>query len=114
MKFLMPTPHTIEVRDRTDGPVDVFGDAEVTWGPWRDLRVYYIAPVSSTEPKVVGTDRIVVDVEVGVPELPPTGLGQFRLADGRVFEVVGTPEDWNQGPFDFHPGFVINGRCVSG
>ena len=109
----LPTPWTIEVRDRVQGQTDAFGNEVVGWSAWRSLSVMGWAQVSSSGPKVVGDDRVVVDLEVYSPErIEPRS--EFRLPDGRTFYALGDPEDWNHGPFGFAPGFVVNGRHVVG
>ena len=108
-----PTPHTIEVRDRVDGALDAFGDEVVEWADWRPMGVMGWAPTTTTEPKTVGVDRVVVDLEVFSPATV-TARSQVRLPDGRIFDVVGEPEDWNRGPFGYAPGYVFNLRRVDG
>lgn len=113
MKFLCPAKEPIEIRRRLESTAsDVFGDVE-EFSAWEPALVYFWNQVSSSEPKLVGTDRVVVDLEVGAP-FGLSDQDEFRLPDGREFSVVGSSEDMNHGPFDFRPGFVINGRHVRG
>lgn len=78
-------------------------------------KVYGWSTPSTTEPKLAGHDRVVVDVELLVP--PGFGVGPHDLVDlpdvGQ-FEVIGEPEDFTKGPFGFQPGAVINLRKVDG
>ena len=77
------------------------------------VPVYGWSTPSTTEPKLSGHDRVVVDVELLAPNFTPAPQDLIDLPEGR-YEVVGVTQDYNHGPFDFAPGAVINLRKVDG
>jgi hypothetical protein len=113
-----PTPHTVGHHAYSAGgpdphrnppsytpPIDEPGEAVAVYG-WH-------VP-STTEPKIAGHDRVIVDVELLVPpEFIPGPHDRIDLPTGQ-FEVVGEVQDYNHGPFGWHPGSVINLRKVDG
>lgn len=111
--MMFPTPHVIEVRDRVQGQTDAFGNEVVGWSTWRSLSVMGWAQVISSEPKTVGTDRVVIDLEIYSPTTVAAS-SQLRFPDGKVGEVVGEPMDCNRGPWDYQPGYVLRCRYVNG
>lgn len=105
--------HRIEVREQFLGELDAFGNPVVSWTAWRELMVFGWIETDSTEPKTVGTDRVVIDLEIYSPTTV-TASSQLRLPDGKVGEVVGEPMDCNRGPWDYQPGYVLRCRHVNG
>lgn len=92
----------------SEGPRDAHGGTSDIWADPVPRMVFGWAPVRSDEPKTVGLNRVVVDVELFSPW--PAAPKDRITIDSRVFEVEGESEDWNHGPFGFAPGFVINLR----
>lgn len=74
------------------------------------------AQPSSTEPKIAGHDRLVVDMELYAPQ------GEFHHQDTveipgeeEPLQVIGQPENYSKSPFGFDPGLeVVNLRRTSG
>ncbi|QIS08214.1 hypothetical protein [Nocardia arthritidis] len=66
--------------------------------------------------KFAGPNRVVVELELlAPPDFGPVGhLDKIILPDGKERLVIGAPEDYGTGPFDFHPGMIINLRLTQG
>jgi len=116
---MFPTRFTVGLHTYSAGAGDDYNPSTPVYTPAKiaagvSARVYGWAPVSSAEPKVVGHDRVVVEMELLVPPnfaVAPQDL--IDLDDGQ-YEVIGWPEDYTKGPFGFTPGKVINLRKVEG
>jgi hypothetical protein len=118
---MFPLRFTVGIHSADTGAGDDYNPSTstVVYTPPKDqpgveARVYGWAPVSSEEPKVVGHDRVIVEMELLVPPgfiVAPQDL--IDLDDGQ-YEVVGWPEDYTKGPFAFMPGKVVNLRKVEG
>lgn len=91
---------------------DAHGNTVDAWALPVERTARGWAPTSSHEPKIVGKDRVVVDVEMFTDW--PAGHRDRVTFGGRRYLVVGESEDWNHGPFGFAPGHVINLRRVDG
>lgn len=81
--------------------------------PGTSVPVYGWHTPSTTEPKLAGHDRVIVDVELLAPGFTPKPQDWIDLPDGQ-YEVVGATQDYNHGPFDWTPGAVIQLRKVDG
>ena len=102
----------VEVITWSGGEADAHGNTVDAYAEPVPRYVYGWAPTSSTEPKTVGPNRVVVDLEVFSPfTLQPKDR---VVVHGRTYEVEGECEDWNHGPFGHRPGFVVNLRRVDG
>ena len=102
----MRATHTVQHEVWSAGPADGHGNVSDMWAEPTDRPVYGWSQRSSSEPKQVGANRLVVDLEMFSPWGAATKDRVTIL--GRRFEVVGESEDWNHGPFGWHPGFVVN------
>lgn len=118
-----PTVFTVGRHAYTAGATDEYGEIAVGYTPAKDatgtqVAVYAWAVPTSTEPKLAGHDRVIVDLELLAP--PETLIGPYDLVDitdgeyAGQYEVLGDPADYNHGPWLFRPGKVINLRKVSG
>ncbi|MGJ6980029.1 hypothetical protein ACSDQ9_05790 [Aestuariimicrobium soli] len=102
----MIASHPVGHMVASTGVTGAHGNATTTYAPAVERMVYGIAPTSSTEPKTVGKDRVVVQLEVFSPW---AAAPADRLVIGtRIYDVVGESEDLNRGPFGYQPGYVIN------
>jgi len=115
-----PTPFTVGVHTWSAGadsaynePADVYTPAKTSAGT--EYKVCGWSAPTSTEPKLAGHDRVVVDVELLAPTSVPIHAHDLvDLPDGQ-YEVIGEPEDYNHGPFNFVPDVLVaNLRKVSG
>ncbi|CRY79885.1 hypothetical protein SAMN05421776_11759 [Nocardia farcinica] len=112
---MFPTPYTVQTRTYRQGPGrDPRGSLIESWDfPVSQSVIGWAAP-QSTEPKVIGHDRVVIEVELFVPPgfrvgpkdrviIPATGV-----MPAKEYFAVGYPEDFCFGPFAFQPGYVVN------
>lgn len=94
--------------------VDDYGNAEEGWAaPVAKKFVTYNQPITS-EPKLVGHNRDVVDFEMIVlPNFGPVKPQDRMVIDGTTYDVIGRPEDYTKNPFRNDFGcLVINLRVV--
>lgn len=82
--------------------------------PGTPVPVYGWSTPSTTEPKLAGHDRTIVDIELTAPAFTPKPQDYIDLPDGQQCEVIGVEQDYNHGPFDWAPGSVTNLRKVDG
>lgn len=95
---------------------DAHGNQVDSWAaPVSKKFVTYAAP-RTTEPKLAGHDRDVVEVEMIVhPDFGVVSPRDRMVVDGDTFEVIGKTEDYTKNPF--RPDFgclIINLKQVSG
>lgn len=91
---------------------DEYGNSIDTWGPRETRMAFCWWNPSSTEPGIFGRDAIDADVAVLAPW---TCDARDRVWIGeQQFEIAGTPNDWNHGPFGWQPGYQINLKAVTG
>lgn len=117
-----PTPHTIGVHtwsgtgeDSHGNPIDVYTPPLAEAGEPRQVIGWQVP--SSTEPLIAGHDRVIVDVELGVP--PGFALGPHDVVDlpygpPGQFRVVGEIRSTEGNPFGWVPGGIVNLRRVEG
>lgn len=109
-----PLAQTVQHEPYIPGAVDSHGNPIRTWGPPVDVEVYGWSSPSSTEPKMAGHDRVIVDVEVYAPSTWIVHAHDHVTVGGTVHDVIGEPEDYNHGPFRWKPGIVVNLQRVKG
>ncbi len=109
-----PTPYSVLHAPFTPGPEDGLGNAVDGWAPAVLRPVYGAGPTMSTEPKVVGQNRVVVDAVLLVPPGAPYGPRDRVTLAGNLFEVVGYEESTEFNPFEKHFGAAVNLRRVEG
>ena len=81
--------------------IDDFGNETATWLPAVSKKFVTYATNDTSEPKIAGHDRDVVDASIIV--YPDFGVVKPRdrvSIDGIVFEVIGLPEDNTKTWFD--------------
>jgi len=114
-----PLRFTVGLHTYSEGTADGYNESAAVYTPVKTVagtsyRVYGWSTPTSTEPKLAGHDRVIVDVELLVPPGFPAGPHDLiDLPDGQ-YEVLGQPEDYNNGPFGFTPGLVVNLRRTTG
>ena len=111
---MFPLLFTVGVRAFLPGAEDAHGNPIEDWAPATPHKVYGWSVPSSTEPKLAGHDRVIVDVELLAPEGFPASPRDKVVLDGVEFQVLGYAEDFNHGPFGFRPGLVVNLQRVEG
>lgn len=104
----------VRVRRSLDPEPNELGNEQ--WTTTREtVPVAGWAQPTSTEPKLAGHDRLVVDMELYAP------IGTFQHDDDveipgeDPFQVIGQPENYSKSPFGFDPGLeVVNLRRTDG
>lgn len=82
--------------------------------PGTPVKVYGWSTPFTTEPKLAGHDRVIVDVELLVPPGFPSAPGSVIDLPVGQFEVIGEIQDYTRGPFGWEPGGVVNLRRITG
>lgn len=110
-----PAPFTVQTMEFQKTGMDSHGNPVQSWDNPQPQRVFGWAVANSAQPKYVGADRTIVDVELYVPPGFTAGpRDRITVPPGWLFEVVGYPEDYNHGPFNWSPGLVVNLVRVEG
>ena len=108
MPFL-PAAKPVQVLAFSGAAEDDYGNETPGWGAPVTRYVYGWAPAGSLE---VNGWRHTVTAELSVfapPDFEVTSKDRM-VVDGDTFEVEGLVEDYNNGPFGFTPGVVVNLR----
>jgi hypothetical protein len=80
-----------------------------SWADPVEQGVYGWSMPDSKEPKFVGPNRVTVTLELLVPESFQVGpYDKVIVPRYGELDVLGFAEDYNNGPFDWRPGFVVN------
>ncbi|KAA0021809.1 hypothetical protein [Antrihabitans cavernicola] len=109
--------YKVGTRKFSEGPdKDPRGNKVKRWAPAVEQRAICWGPANANqaEPKVVGHDRVVVELELCVPEGFDVGPQDKVIIAGAEYDAIGYPEDFNNGPFGFRPGMVVNLKRVEG
>lgn len=93
---------------------DAHGNPVEGWLPAVERRVYGWGAPQSSEPKLAGHDREIVEVELLVPPGFVVAARDRIVLDGVEFDVIGGAEHFDHNPFGWNPGGVINLKAVSG
>ncbi|MGB3602717.1 MAG: hypothetical protein WBA38_04095 [Gordonia sp. (in: high G+C Gram-positive bacteria)] len=93
---------------------DAHGNPVETWLPEVGKKVYGWGAPQSSEPKLAGHDREIVEVELLVPPGFVASARDRMVLDGVEFEVIGGPEHFDHNPFGWNPGGVVHLKAVSG
>ncbi|WP_280430033.1 hypothetical protein [Nocardia brasiliensis] len=114
MRF--PTPYVVLSQRFSEGPEkDARGNPVKKWSNPFAQSVIAFGPPQSSEPKLAGHDRVVVELELFVPpEFVAAHQDKQKLPDGSVWSVLGAIEDYTHGPWGFAPGGVVNLKRVEG
>lgn len=94
---------------------DAYGNEVDTWGPGQSKKFVTFNNPQTTEPKIVGHERDVVDLELVVlADFGRVSAKDRMVIDGDTYDVIGRPEDYTRNPFRRDFGCrVINLRLVS-
>lgn len=97
------------------GAEDSHGNEVEAWGPAEPVGVYEFNPGSSSEPRISGHDRVIVEPALYGPYDIPFAARDRCIADGVTYEVEGVPARWKNGQSGgITPGAVVNLRAVDG
>lgn len=109
-----PTPYTVLTEAYSGSTYDAHGNYTDSWlAPVEQPVIGWYTPVS-TEPKIAGRDQVIVDLALMTPPGFVIGPLDRVTVAGVRFEVIGYPEDYTHGPFNFNPGLVVNLKRVEG
>ena len=95
------------------GAEDAHGNVVETWGPAEQVGIYVFDPGSTSEPRLPGHDRVVVEPTIYGPFGLPFEPRDHCVARGETFEVEGVTRDWKH-PSGLTPGSVVSLRRVAG
>lgn len=115
MSSPFPTPYTVGHRELTSDGDDGHGNTVARHADPVTRRVIGFGPPKTSEPKIVGQDREVVELELAIP--PDFGSckdGDIEIVNGLEYVVVGAPETAVGNPFRWVPGAVVNLKRVEG
>lgn len=110
----LPTPNTVELLalDReAPAQYDDLGNLVLVFkDPVRHAVYGWAPPRPGSEAVSDGVTTEVIELVVYAPNEPwvaaITAQDRVRVL-GTSYEIVGTPDDWNHGPFGFQPGYTI-------
>lgn len=95
---------------------DAYGNPVESWSAGTAKKFVTFNTPRTSEPKLAGHDRDVVDLELIVkPDFGLVGSRDHMVIDGREYEVIGLPEDFTKNPWRGDFGcYTINLRVVNG
>lgn len=97
------------------GAEDAHGNEVEAWGDPVDVGVYEFNPGSSSEPRISGHDRVVVEPTLFGPYDIQFETFDKCLVDGKTYQVEGEVARWRNGQSGgITPGAVVNLRRVDG
>lgn len=114
--FPVPAVAAVQTKKFVEGATDVRGQPKDTWAAPVTQYAYGWGVPDSREPKLAGhKERVTVMVELLVPEsFDVAPSDKVILPRYGELDVLGFPEDMNNGPFGFRPGLVVNLGRVDG
>lgn len=94
---------------------DAHGNETETWGPAVELVGRYgFDPGSSSEPRLAGQDRVIVEPTLYGPFDMPFVPRDRAIVRGVVYEVEGETRRWRNMFSNREPGAVVSLRRVDG
>lgn len=112
MRFRLKWTAGHRVYSETGGQDD-HGNDIPAWATAVDVPAIWW-PASTTEPQVAGHDRVVVDKVMAVASSLEVSPHDRMVLDGKEYEVVGEPEDYDHGPGRAPGRKTLNLRRVDG
>lgn len=111
----LPTPYVIEHLAHVPGGLDAHGNPVSAWAEPVPLPVHGWSPPSQdTEPGQANRDLVVRDLDVYAPAGTAVGPHDRVRVEGVLYEVVGHPEDYTRGPWQWAAGVRLNLLRVEG
>ena len=115
MNGFVPARLTVELARFEPSGQDPYGNPIPQWAPPVTVLVYGWAPASAdTEPFEAGRAEVDRHMDLLVPPGVACGPRDRWTVAGQVWEQVGHPEDFTNGPFGFAPGVRVDLRRVEG
>lgn len=90
-----------------EGAVDAHGNATQAWGDPVDVGIWAFDPGSSSEPRLPGQGRVIVEPTVFWPEGVVFGPDDQIIARGLLYEVEGETREWK------HPNGEFSGNVAT-
>lgn len=120
MTFPFPTNRQVGLHKHSPGVTDSYNIEGDEYSPPKDQpgTPYMVCGWThnyrkSSEPKLAGHDRVIVDIELYAPKSFPAGPHDLiDLPEGQ-FEVIGYPEDYSDTPFPPLNGWSVGGIVVN-
>lgn len=109
-----PLRFTVGHRVWAGGVEDAWGNTVSGWADPVEKRVYGWGAPATSEPKVAGHNRDVVELELLVPPGFECSPHDRMVLDSLEYEVIGGVEMFDHNPFGWNPGGIVNLRRVSG
>ncbi|WP_341258219.1 hypothetical protein [Gordonia malaquae] len=109
-----PLPFTVGHCVYSGTGENAHGDPFESWSVPVSKPVYGWGAPQTSEPKLAGHDREIVEVELLVPPGFECSHRDRMVLDGVEFEVIGGVEMFDHNPFGWNPGGVINLKAVNG
>lgn len=105
---MIPLPFTCQRHAYTDGVEDDHGNTVPGWVDPVAVACFWWS-AASTEPRSepTGGDLVTVDLALVVDIAQAVDHRDQWTVDGRKFNVVGLPKDWDHGPFGYQPNRQI-------
>lgn len=102
---MFPLPFKAWLRAYAGSTEDDLGNLTDEWATAVEEPAIWWTPssVATSEQKMAGHDRIVVDLVLVVDSATVVGPRDHAVIEGREFEVIGYPEDFDHGPW-WRPG----------
>lgn len=102
---VFPLPFTCAHERYVPGSVDAHGNTTAAWAAAVEVACVWWSP-SSAEPSgaPTGGRSLAVDVVLVIDSAVDVDHRDRFTIEGRRFEVVGVPQDYEHGPFGIAPG----------
>ena len=98
-----------------EGSKNAHGNPTKQWGEVETRKVIGWGAPQSSEPKLAGHDRDIVEIELAVPaDWKSTPRDRIILPDLGEMEQIGITETNSGNPFRWVPGHIVNLRQVNG
>lgn len=108
VKHLFPLPHTCQHEVYQEGVLDAHRNPLKSWrAPTPRNCVWWTPEASETLHAPIGGDRVRVDLVLVLDESVSVDHRDKFTVEGRQFEVIGLPQDYNHGPFGVSPGRLV-------
>lgn len=98
---------------RIDGVLDAHGEPSTTYSSPVNVGVFAFDPGSTSEPRGVGEDRVIVEPTLYMPSSVVFGPYDRVTARGVLYEVEGITREWRH-PSGRRKGNVASLRRVDG
>lgn len=108
-----PLNQTIGHAIYTPGAPDSHNNPTDAWANPVDVLVYgYGPPIRTAEAEPGGT-QVIQDLQIYAPVFAVDPRDRFVIG-ALTYMVIGEVRDWDNGPFNFSPGMVVNLKRVQG